>query len=90
MWVEDERTTFECAWESNPMTSGTPMAFPAHLGEVMELAKWMRKAIRAHQATTLDMHIDPYFIHLFVPPSFTALKYTKMKAYGNHFRIDND
>jgi hypothetical protein len=90
VWVEDERTTFEHAWESNPMTSGTPMAFPTDLGEVEELAKWVKKTICAHQATTIDMTIDLDFIHLFVPPSFTMLRYNKLKAYGNHFQIDND
>ncbi len=35
-------------WESNPMTFGTPMQFPTHLGEVEELAKWVKKAIHAH------------------------------------------
>jgi len=77
-------------WESNPMTFGTPMQFPAHLGEVEELAKWVRKAIHAHQATTSNMTIDLNLIHFFVPPSFIVLKYNKMKAYGNHFQIDND
>jgi hypothetical protein len=43
VWVEDEKTAFEHAWESNPMTSSTPVAFPTHLGEVEELAKWVRK-----------------------------------------------
>jgi REP element-mobilizing transposase RayT len=66
------------------------MAFPGHLGKVEQLAKWVRKTIHAHQAAILDMTIDLDFIHLFVPPNFTVLKYSKMKAYGNHFRIDND
>jgi len=90
VWVEDERITFECAWESNLMTSNILVAFPAHLGDVEELAKRVRKTICAHQAVTLDMTIDLDFIHLFVPPSFIALNNSKMKAYGNHFRIDND
>jgi hypothetical protein len=90
VWVENEKTTFERAWESNPMTSSTLVPFPTHLGEVEELAKWVKKAILAHQDTTLDMTIDPICIHLFVPPSFTTLKYSKMTAYGNHFQIHND
>jgi REP element-mobilizing transposase RayT len=69
---------------------GTLMAFLAHLEEVEELAKWVRKTIHAHQVATLDMTIDPDFIHLFVSPSFTMLRYSKMKVYGNHFRIDKD
>ncbi len=72
------------------MTSSTQMQFPTHLGEVEELANWVRKTICAHQATTSNMTIDPNLIHLFVPPSFIMLKYSKMKAYGNHFQIDND
>ncbi len=72
------------------MTYGMPMQFPTHLGEVKELANWVRKVVRAHQATTSNMTIDPDLIHLFVPPSFIMLKYNKMKAYGNHFQIDND
>jgi hypothetical protein len=47
--VEDEKTAFEHAWESNLMTSSTPLAFPAHLEGVEELAKWARKTICAHQ-----------------------------------------
>ncbi len=72
------------------MTSGMPMQFPTHLGEVEELANWVRKAVHAHQTTTSNMTIDPYLIHLFVPPSFIVLKYIKMKTYENHFQIDND
>jgi len=66
------------------------MAFLAHLEKVEELAKWVRKAICAHQATTSDMTIDPDLIHLSVPPSFIMLRYSNMKAYGNHLWIDND
>jgi REP element-mobilizing transposase RayT len=66
------------------------VAFLAHLGEVEELAKWVRKAIHAHQVATLDMTIDPDLVHLFVPPSFITLRYNKMRAYRNHFRIDSD
>jgi REP element-mobilizing transposase RayT len=61
------------------------VAFLAHLEEIKELAKWVKKTICAHQVATLDMSIDPNFIHLFVPPSFIVLRYSKMKAYGNHF-----
>ncbi len=90
MRVEDERTVFEYAWESNPMTSGTPLAFPTHLEEVEELAKRVRSLIHAHQVATSNMTLDLDLIHLSVPPSFIVLKYNKMKAYGNHFQINND
>jgi hypothetical protein len=66
------------------------MQFPPHLGEVEELAKWVRKIIRAHQAKTSNMTIDPDLIHLSILPSFVMLRCSKMNAYGNHFQIDND
>jgi hypothetical protein len=72
------------------MTFGTPMAFLAHLEKVEELAKWVRKIIYAHQVATSDTTIDQDLIHLYVPPSFITLRYSKMKAYGNYFQIDND
>ncbi len=72
------------------MTFGTLLQFPPHLGEVEELAKWVRKAISAHQVATSNMTIDPDLIHLSIPPSFKVLRYNKMKASRNHFQINND
>ncbi len=33
---------------------------------------------------------DPYFVLFSIPPSFTTLMYSKVKAHGNHFQVDND
>jgi len=65
------------------------MEFPTHLREVGEMAKWVRGAISSHQVAS-DFNIDPDLIYLSIPPSFTTFKYNKMKAYGNHFQVDND
>jgi hypothetical protein len=53
------------------------------------MAKWVRDAICNHQVAS-GFNIDPYLIHFSIPPSFTTFKYSKMKAYENHFLVDND
>jgi len=54
------------------------------------MAKWVKNAIRTHQVGGFDMTTDPNLVQIFVPPSFIALRYSKMKAYKNHFWVDND
>ncbi len=50
------------------------------------MAKWVKEAIRTHQVDR-TLLVDDDLLLLSVPPSFTALRYKKMKAYKNHFRI---
>jgi len=46
----------------------------------------MREAIRSHvtQGGVLE---DQDTLHLSVLPSIFASRYTKMKAYGNHYKV---
>lgn len=70
---------------SNLVTWDTLVEFPTHLKEVDEMAKRLRDAIHTHQVGSSNA-----IINLSIPPIFTTLRYNKMKAYGNHFLIDND
>jgi len=88
--IEGEKADFEHAWVANPITCDKPMALPAHLQEVDEMAKWVRNVIHTHQVSSFDMTIDLDLVLLSIPPSFIALRYSKMKAYENHFQVDND
>ncbi len=87
--IEGERTSFEHAWVTNPITCDKSMAFPAHLQEVDEMAKWVKNAIHTHQVGSSNMTTDPNLVMFYVPPSFTTLRYNKMKVYKNHFGVDN-
>jgi hypothetical protein len=51
------------------------------------MAKWVREAIRTHQ---VDRIVDDDLLLLSIPPSFITLSYKKMKAHGNHFKIDDE
>jgi hypothetical protein len=82
--IEGERVDFECAWVANPITCDKLVAFPTHLQEVDEMAKWVRNAICTHQVGDSNMTIDPNLVLLLVPPSFRTLRYSKMKVYRNH------
>jgi hypothetical protein len=53
------------------------------------MAKWVRAAIQTHQVDK-TLPIDDDLLLFSVPPSFITLSYKKMKAYGNHFRIDDE
>jgi hypothetical protein len=53
------------------------------------MAKWVREAIQTHQVDKTSP-IDDDLLLLLVPPSFIALSYKKMKAYGNHIKIDDE
>jgi hypothetical protein len=83
--IKGEKVDFEHAWATNPITCDKPVAFPTHLQEVDEMAKWVRNAICTHQVGGSNMTINPNLVLLSIPPSFVALKYSKMKAYRNHF-----
>ncbi len=55
------------------------------------MTTWLREAIQTHQhQLASDVSIDTDLVNLSVPPSFTALSYKKIKAYGNHFRIEDE
>jgi hypothetical protein len=84
-WIKGEKVDFERAWVANPIRCDKPMTFLAHLQEVDEMAKWVRNTIRTHQVGGSNMITDPNFVLLPISPSFTTLRYSKMKAYMNHF-----
>jgi hypothetical protein len=65
------------------------MIFPPHLKEIDGMAKWVKDAIQTHQGVSISL-IDIDLLMLSTPPSFTALSYKKMKAYKNHFRMDDE
>jgi len=48
-WVEDEKIDFEHDWVLNLITCDTLVAFPMHLIEVNEMAKWVSNAIYTYQ-----------------------------------------
>jgi hypothetical protein len=53
---------------------------------VQNLASWVREAIRSH-VTQGGVFEDQDALHLLVLPSLFASRYTKMKAYGNHYKV---
>ncbi len=83
--IEGERADFECSWVANPITCDKLVSFLAHLQEFDEMAKWVKNAICTHQVGSYNMTTDPNLVLLSIPPSFTALRYSKMKVYRNHF-----
>lgn len=88
--IEVEKTKFEQTWVSNPVTFNKLVAFLAHLGQVDEMAKWVRNAICTHQGRSLDNIVDPNLVYLSIPPSLITLRYGKLKAFRNHFQVDSD
>ncbi len=60
--------------------------FPLEFQEAQNLVSWVREAIRSHvtQGGVLE---DQDALHLSILPSFFASRYTKMKAYGNHYIV---
>jgi hypothetical protein len=65
-----------------------PIKYPIEL-EMSKLASWVREALRTHIAkgNILD---EIYAYHLSMKPTFEAWKYTKMKAYRNHYMVIGD
>jgi len=88
-WIEVGRVEFEGAWLSNPTTSAQPMIFLPHLQEIDVMAKWVKDAIQTYQGVNTSP-IDIDLMMLSIPPSFITLSYKKMKAYGNHFKVDDE
>jgi hypothetical protein len=67
-------------------TRSKHVEFPPELQKVQNLASWVREAIWSH-ITQGDMLEDQDALHLLVLPSPFASRYTRMKAYGNHYRV---
>jgi hypothetical protein len=84
--IEDGRVNFECAWLSNPTTSGHLVIFPEYLQKIDKMAKWVRDTIQTYQLISISP-IDEDLVHLLVPSSFTCLAYM---VYKNHFRVDDE
>jgi hypothetical protein len=84
--IKQLRAKFEGQWRRGHRTTSKHVEFPPKLQEVQNLASWVREAIRSHvtQGGVLEDH-DAF--HLSILPSFFASRYTKMKAYGNHYRV---
>jgi hypothetical protein len=80
------RIEFEDQWHKDERGTGGPIKYPVELAKVQELAEWVREAVRTHMANgnVLD-EMDAY--HLSIKPSSDASRYTRMKAYGNHYRV---
>ncbi len=87
--IKQLRTEFEAQWRRGHRTTSRPVEFPQELQEVQNLASWVCEAIRSHitQGGVLE---DQDALHLSVFPSLFASRYTKMKAYGNHYRVSID
>jgi len=80
------RAEFEAQWRRGHRTTNRHVEFPPELQEVQPLACWVLEAIRSHiaQGGVLE---DQDVLHLSILPSLFASRYTKMKAYGNHYRV---
>jgi hypothetical protein len=87
--IEDVRVEFQCAWLPNPTTSREPIRFLEHLQQIDDMVMWVHEAICHHHATTMEP-TDEDLLHLSILPSFTTMDYKKMKAYGNHFLVDDE
>jgi len=68
-------------------TAGTLVQFPFELIEVLNLSSWIQNAIRTHIADGGTIE-NKDVVHLSMKPKPIALRYTKMKAYGNHYRVN--
>jgi hypothetical protein len=86
IWRRQLRAEFEAQWQRGHRTTSRHVEFPPEFQEVQNLASWVCEAIRSHiaQGGVLE---DQDVLHLSVLPSLFALRYTKMKAYGNHYKI---
>ncbi len=84
--IRQVRVEFEAQWQRGHRTTSRHVEFPPELQEVQNLASWVCEAIWSHiaQGGVLE---DQYALHLLVLPSLFASRYTKMKAYGNHYRV---
>ncbi len=85
--VNKMRAEFENQWQIDTSTAGTPVQFPVELIEVLNLSSWIRNAIRTHIADGGTIE-DKDVLHLSMKPKPFALRYTKMRAYGNHYRVN--
>jgi hypothetical protein len=65
------------------------MVFPPHLKEIDVMARWVKDVIWTHQHA-MTSYLDTDLVLLSTPPSFIAMSYKKMKAYVNHFKVDDE
>jgi hypothetical protein len=84
--IRQLRTKFEGQWRKGHRTTSRHVEFPPELQEVQNLASWVREAIQSHIAQEGVLE-DQDALHLSVLPSLFASRYTKMKAYGNHYIV---
>ncbi len=84
--IKHVRAEFEAKWRRGHRTTTRHVEFPPKLQEVQNLASWVCEAIQSHivQGVVLE---DQDALHLLVLRSLFASRYTKMKAYGNHYRV---
>jgi hypothetical protein len=85
--VNRMRAEFENQWQIDTSTAGTLVQFPIELTKVLNLSNWIRNAIRTHIADGGTIE-DKDVLHLSMKPKPFALRYTKMRAYGNHYRVN--
>jgi hypothetical protein len=88
-YIEDAKVEFQCVWMANPATCHEPIRFPEHLQQIDDMVMWVQEAIRDHHVTTMEPTNED-LLHLSILPSFTTVDYKKMKAYGNHFHVDDE
>ncbi len=81
------RAEFENQWQMDTSTTGTLVQFSVELTEVLNLSIWIQNVIRTHIANGGIIE-DKDVMHLFMKPKPIALRYTKMRAYGNHYRVN--
>jgi hypothetical protein len=85
--VNKIRAEFENQWQMDTSIAGTLVQFPIELTEVLNLSSWIRNVIRTHIANGATIE-DKDVVHLSMKPKPIALRYKKMRVYGNHYRVN--
>ena len=63
--------------------------YPPHLAtNVPAFPAWLNGYVRNALETSVE--IDEDLVRIANPPSRLALRFSRMWAYGNHFRTDNE
>ncbi len=76
---------FENQWQMDTLTTGTPVQFPIEHTEVLNLSNWIQNATHIANGITIK---DKDVVHLSMKLKPIALRYTKMRAYGNHYKVN--
>ncbi len=77
---------FEDQWHKDERGRRGPIKYPIKLVEVQELPEWVKEVVRTHMANgNVFDEMDVY--HLSIKPNYDASQYTRMKAYGNHYKV---